>query len=278
VKAEIQFQWLGITGFSLSDGKTIILFDPVVTRPTVFDILFRRAIQSDSKLVKEWIQRSNLARVDGTFISHSHHDHSLDFPEFHKTLGGFVYGSSSTIKIAESFGINSKERKIIKIGDTIEIGLFKITAVENAHAPIIGPLYFAKGEINSKIDQSSSVFDYKMGDSFGFFIQHPEGNIVFQATANFPSQYEKKTFPANVVLLSLAKIDSSDDLLNKVLSLTSAKKIIPLHFDNFMKPIQKDKVEYLFGVDMEQFKSKIQKRSKDLLVIEPQYLKPIKLY
>jgi L-ascorbate metabolism protein UlaG (beta-lactamase superfamily) len=182
------------------------------------------------------------------------------------------------MKIAESFGINSNLRKTIKIGDTIQIGLFKITTVENAHAPIFGPLYFAKGEITSKIDQSSSVFDYKMGDSFGFFIQHPEGNIVFQATANFPREYEKKNFPANIVLLSLAKIDSSDDLLNKVLGLTSAKKIIPLHFDNFMKPIQKDKVEYLFGVNMEQFKTKIQKRSKNLIVIEPQYLKPIKLY
>jgi L-ascorbate metabolism protein UlaG (beta-lactamase superfamily) len=160
----------------------------------------------------------------------------------------------------------------------IQLGQFKVHVVENAHAPIFGPLYFAKGEIASKIDENSSVFDYKMGDSFGFLIEHPEGNIVFQATANFPAQYEKKTFPANVVLLSLAKIDSSDELLNKVLSLTSAKKIVPLHFDNFMKPIENDKVEYLFGVDMDKFKTKIKNLSKNISVIEPQYLKPIKLY
>jgi L-ascorbate metabolism protein UlaG (beta-lactamase superfamily) len=228
--------------------------------------------------VNEWIKKSGLAKVDGTFISHSHHDHSLDFPFFQKTVGGTIYGSTSTLSIAKSFGIDLGQTKQIKVGDIIQIGQFKVRVVENPHAPIIGPIYFAKGDIDSKIDNNSSVFDYKMGDSFGFFVEHPEGNIVFQATANFPSEFEKKIFPANVLLLSLAKIDSSDELLNKVLSLTSAKKIIPLHFDNFMKPIENDKVEYLFGVDMGKFKTKINNLSKNISVIEPQYLKPIKLY
>ncbi|MFZ4712427.1 MAG: MBL fold metallo-hydrolase [Bacteriovoracaceae bacterium] len=278
-EADINFQWLGITGFSLSDGKTTLLFDPVITRPSLFDILFRRSIKSDPTLVDAWIKQAKLTKVDATFVTHSHHDHSLDMPEFAKKLGGHVYGSPSTITIARNFGVNEEELKPIKEDQVIQVGDFKITVVQNEHVSILGPLYFAKGEVEKKeMNKDSSVFDYKMGDSFGYFIEHPEGKIVFQATSKVPPKYQQNGFPASVVLLSVAKIDGIEHLLSKVISMYKPHTIVPLHFDNFFKPIIDNKVEYLFGVNMDQFKKVVVQLSPNMKVIEPKYTTPIRLY
>ncbi len=269
---------MGITGFVLSDGKTTLLFDPVVTRPSLLDVLFKRSIKSDPELVKTWIKKLGLKKVDGTFITHSHHDHSLDMPEFMKNLGGHLYGSSSSVKIAESFGLPANDLKTIKYNEVLQIGDFKITVVKNVHAPVILDYYFAAGPIEKKLTAESNAFDYRMGESFGFFIDHPQGNIVLQATSEFPPEYKDKGYPAGYVLVAIAKIMNKEVLFDEIVGKVKPKKIIPLHFDNFFKPIENDKIEYLFGVSMDDFKAKIAKRNQDIEIIVPEYIKPIKLY
>ena len=41
-KGRLRLTYRGISGYELTDGKTVVLLDPTVTRPTVWDLFSRR--------------------------------------------------------------------------------------------------------------------------------------------------------------------------------------------------------------------------------------------
>src|SRR3989344_4891147 len=117
VQANVQIKWLGVTGHAITDGKTTLLIDPVFNRPSVWKLLFFRSIKPDENLVIESLKRFGISKVDGIFISHTHHDHSIDAPVIIKKAGGVLYGSSSTLNLGRGHKLREDQLKEIKFGD-----------------------------------------------------------------------------------------------------------------------------------------------------------------
>ncbi len=231
VHSSVKAKWFGITSILISDEKTTLLFDPVVTRPSLFKILTFQNIDSDETLVKKWIEKLSIKKADGIFISHSHADHCLDAPNFAKLTGAKLYGSETTGNIGRSYQLTEAQIVQFKIGDKYSIGNFKIEVIESIHSPIAFGIQLFDGEVKTPFKRPTSYATYKMGGSFVYMITHPKGKIFFHPSASIISDYKDLT--ADILFQGIASRKSTQYLHDKVINFIKPQKIIPLHWDNF---------------------------------------------
>jgi L-ascorbate metabolism protein UlaG (beta-lactamase superfamily) len=97
-------------------------------------------------------------------------------------------------------------------------------------------------EIQSLLVPPVPALDYKVGQVYSVHIQHPLGNLLVHGSAGFvPGALTG--VPAEVVFLSvggLAHLDLAykQSLFEEVVTATGASRVIPLHYDDFTKPLE----------------------------------------
>jgi L-ascorbate metabolism protein UlaG (beta-lactamase superfamily) len=276
--AEVNFQWLGISGFSLNDGKTTLLFDPVITRPSLIDIGFNRKAASDEAEVKRRFESWSIKSCDAVFLSHEHFDHALDAVTVIKNYGGKLYGDSSALNLGKGLGLSDEKMISMKVGSTTEVGKFKVTSFNSPHPGIIGPIYFAPGEIKGPLSKTSNIWDLKTGESVSFLIEHPEGKIFFQQTSTLPNPDPAAALKVEVLLQGIANRKGSQEIIDQRIKKMGVKRVIPLHFDDFFKPISEPVTKELFGVKTDEFLKSVKEQCPAVQVDRPKYGEKVKLF
>ena len=60
-KGTVKLLWFGTTNILISDNDTTIAFDPFFTRPSIWDIVFLKGLNSDPELIKNMsIRKSSI--------------------------------------------------------------------------------------------------------------------------------------------------------------------------------------------------------------------------
>jgi L-ascorbate metabolism protein UlaG (beta-lactamase superfamily) len=251
---QITAKWTGITGLHLSDAKNSIYFDPVITRPSIWDIIFFKNISSNKKLVDRWLASFNIDKTDAIFVSHSHADHSLDTASVANKFNAKVYGTLSTHNIAIGGGMkNKKNLVLIEHGQKHRIGDFVVEVIKLEHNPIIANFQIFSGENNEVLKQPASYASFKMGGAYVFYIMHKKKRIFYHPGAL--TVYDKSFYRSrrsDHMFLGIASRKSDTDLIENIILPSGAKKVYPMHHDNFFKPLAR-KVDDLWGVNLEQF-------------------------
>jgi hypothetical protein len=125
-QGELRLSYLGTAGWEITDGKTIILVDPYLSRlkmPTPNDAvladdprpLFSR---DDIGVSDEAVIDAHIRKVDFILITHTHGDHVLDLPYIARKTGATVIGTESTINFARASGVPSSQLLAVKGGRT----------------------------------------------------------------------------------------------------------------------------------------------------------------
>ncbi|MFZ4713294.1 MAG: MBL fold metallo-hydrolase [Bacteriovoracaceae bacterium] len=270
VKADafVNFKWLGTTNFVLSDNKTTLMFDPAITRASITDFLPFKKVKTDQTEVEYWFKRCKLNRLNAIFVNHTHFDHAADVSYVTKKYGGVMHGSSSAINLGLGQGVPANQLKQIKAGDEITIGDFKIKVFSTPHAPHFLGVSLMEGNIENNMQLENSVWDFKVGDTFSFLITHPQGSILFQAIGKIYENDPLKDFKVDVLLLTIANRPSSEHLIQKRVIPSGARKIIPLHYDNFFYSMNRTgPIDHFWGIKLEEFKQK----AKQFNVVTPDY-------
>ena len=83
--------------------------------------------------------KQNIHKVKGVFITHGHEDHIGALPFFFKEINVPLYGTKLTLGIIEGkleeHGITkSVKRKVVKYGQTISAGDFKVEFIRTNHS------------------------------------------------------------------------------------------------------------------------------------------------
>ena len=235
--------YLGTSSILISDGKTNILTDGFITRPSIYSLILTQ-IQPDKKLIKETLKKLNLKKIDAVISLHSHHDHAMDSAEVAYQTGAFMIGSSSTANIAKSQDFHNI--KIIKDKQSFKIGDFKVTVIPSLHS-VMGETLSSIIGINEEITDGFEIpayfTQYKGAQTYVLFIEHKKGNIFINGSTNFIKGSLAK-YKANTVFLGIANLGERPEVFQKeyfkevVLSL-QAKRVIPIHWDDFTKNINK---------------------------------------
>lgn len=229
--------WLGTAGTHITDGRTGLLIDPYVSRFGMARVFFGMALEPEKERIRQWVHKLGKTHIKAVIVSHSHFDHSIDAPFFARESGAPLFGTMSTLNIGRGAGLREDELKQVRPGQAITIGTFTIRFIESAHGPVFGKVPYP-GVIDKPLAQPARAKDYRLGGVFGILISHPAGTILHHGSAGFiPGMYQGVR--ADIVLLGIAGRGDTEKYLEEVPLRVKAKTVIPLHFDNFFKPIDK---------------------------------------
>lgn len=273
--AAIEFRWLGVASFLITDGETKILFDPAWTRPGVFHWLGMASFKTDPEIVDKVLKKIEVTKLDAVLVTHSHYDHIIDAPYVAKLTGATFYTDKNFEKIAKAYD-KTITTAPLEVNKSFQIGKFKITAYQTDHAPLLGSIDFVPGNIPK--DFNFNFWDYKAGKTWVYLLEHPEGVVLFHNTHN--DEQALKTYrpdlkSIDILVQGVTKSDS-ELLVKGYASGLTPKAFIANHFDNFLVAFDFEKTRYLPNIDLKKVESDLQKARPDMKFVVPELWRPMK--
>lgn len=264
-RSGVSITWLGTAGVLVSDGRTGILIDPYVSRFGLFTIGFGLPLAPEKHLIRRWVERMGTERIQAVAVSHSHFDHAVDAPFFARAAGAAFFGSESTLQIGRGAGLAEKSLKLVQPGRSISLGDFSLTFIESRHGPALFGRIPYPGSIEQPLIPPRPARDYKLGATYAILIQHPCGAILHHGSAGYrPGMYDG--IKADVILLGIAGRGDTETYLDQVPRKVKASMVIPIHFDDFFKPLDKG-ITFLYSAHFTEFCQAAEKSSLTLKTV-----------
>jgi L-ascorbate metabolism protein UlaG (beta-lactamase superfamily) len=219
----LTLRWLGVAGLEFTLAGRTLLVDPMVTRPSPWQVISFRRVLPRGDLVAQYIHCA-----DDVLVSHAHYDHLLDVPEVLKQTGARAYGSRNTGIILGCYGLPAERFSTLQTGDCLDLGPFQVEVFPASHTRtpfdrwIDGPLPERAAQARTPL----RLVDYRMDECFSFRI-HAAG-ITF-LVGNHPA-------PADVLLIDPFH---APDELAKIVAGVAPQVVAPVHWENFMRPLSK---------------------------------------
>ncbi len=267
--------WFGVTAVLLRDGEHAVFVDPFFTRPPgLLNMVLNREIAPDEALIKAWLARAGVSKLDAVLVSHSHFDHAMDAGVVAKLTGAQLVGSESTANIGRGNGLPEAQIRVIQPGTAMQFGSFKVTFIESKHAGATGGK--PTGDVIQPLQPPAHYMDYRQGGTWSIFIEHPQGTVLHHGSAGFVPGALKGRH-ADVVFLGVALLDDLDSYLREVVDSVGAKRVMPTHWDNFTRSLDEPMQPFPVVVRLDRFFKGMNQRP-DLQVQTLQVNQPVALF
>ena len=233
----VSITWLGTAGVLVSDGRTGLLIDPYVSRFSLTKVFLGASLHPDQDMIRNWVKRLESGNIHAVIVSHSHFDHAVDAPYFAKETGSPLLGSESTLNIGRGAGLSEMQLKLVQPGRIVNVGDFSLTVIESRHGPVLFGRVPYSGTIDYPLTPPQPARNYKIGATYALLIKHPSGTILHHGSAGFlPGMYDG--IQADVILLGIAGRGDTEAYLAEVPLKVKSSVVIPIHFDDFFKPLE----------------------------------------
>jgi len=141
-QGEVRLSYLGTAGWEITNGKTVILVDPYLSRLKMITpddpVLAgdpRRTFTLDDVVVSDKaVIDAHIKRADFILLTHTHIDHVMDTPYIARKTGALVIGTESTINFARANGVPESQSMIVQGGDDLQFGVFSVRVIPSLHA------------------------------------------------------------------------------------------------------------------------------------------------
>lgn len=217
--ADLSYRWLGVAGLEITAGEAVLLVDPYLSR-LPFCSMFRR-LHANPAAVEASIRRASYM-----FITHAHYDHLLDAPEVARLTGAPLYGSPNTCRLAEALGVPDSQTHLIDYGDHLRLAPFDIVVHAARHIPV--PL-FGPGRLPRQLKPPFTVFSYRMDTNFCLDIRVAGVRLITD-----PGLTPEVIGPVDVLFMYPFR---NEDHLRRALPALSPRLVVPVHWDNFWRPL-----------------------------------------
>jgi len=256
--------WLGASAVLLSDGESAVLIDPFFTRPPGFvNLLLNRPIAPDEKRIAAGLKKAGVLTLEAVLVSHSHYDHAMDAGVVAQLTSAPLVGSPSTINIGLGAGLDHSQLITVLPNVPIQRGPFRITFIPSAHAGVTGG--YRGGDITEPLMAPAAYLDYKEGGTYSILIEHPQGMVLHQGSAGLV-RGALRGRKVDVVFLSVAAIDDLGAYLREVVDAVGARRVIPMHWDDFTVPLDDPPSPMPVVVRLDRFFAMMAVRRPDLQV------------
>ena len=244
----LRVTFLGVSTLLFDDGETAILTDGFFTRPDRTKVFIGK-VAPDRALIAKSLERSGIKQLAAVIVTHSHYDHAMDSPEVAKLTGALVVGSESTANIARGWGLTEDHIRTVGDGESVSFGRFQVTLIRSRHAPTV----FTGGEIREPLVPPVRANHYQEGGIFSVLIKHDEKTLLVQSSAGFV-EAALRCRRADVVFLALGGLGRQDHVFQhaywrEIVKTVGARRIIPIHWDDFTLPLEQPLVPIPFLFD-----------------------------
>lgn len=224
----ITLRWLGVTGYELSDGKTTILVDATITRPTLTE-MWTGPLRPDVAAA-----RQACPRADFVLTSHTHHDHALDMPALAEATGARVVGTRNALALARAAGIPAERLLEVGGGEHLSLGSFAVDVRRTRHPVVFGMSDFLPGTIEP-VAGPRWWFQYRQDGCLAFRFASRGAVVWFHPTSTWePGELSGLT--AATLILGVAGEPLGPERAKAILSEVQPRRVIPTHWDNFFQP------------------------------------------
>ena len=233
----IRAVFLGTSSVLLRDHETAVLVDGFLSRPGLPRMLLRR-IAPDDRVISDCLARVGIGVLSAVMCAHSHYDHALDSPVIAQRCGAILVGSESTATIGRGYGLPEDRIRVVSDGETLRFGAFEVTMVHSLHSP--GDAF--PGEVTAAFSPPARASSWRTGTAYSIFFDHRAGAVLVHASANFlPGKLADRR--ADVVYLGIGGLGKQTtqfriDYWNEVVLATGARRVIPVHWDDFWRPLR----------------------------------------
>ncbi len=243
----LRVSFLGVATLLLDDGETAILTDGFFSRPDRLQS-FLGKVEPDLDNITHGLTRAHIrlkeqrpapglsGKLAAVIPLHSHYDHAMDAPEVALRTGATLLGSASTANVGRGWGLPETQIRLAQLGQPLQYGRFTITLYPAQHAPT----GFTGGEITQPLKPPVRASEYKEGQSYAMLVQHGGRSLLVTGSAGFvPGALAG--VKAEVVLLGIGTLGQRSDAhrvdyWREVVQTTGAKRVIPIHWDDFWLP------------------------------------------
>ncbi len=245
----LRVRFMGVSTLLFEDGDTAILIDGFFTRSSLLTLLAGR-LQPDAALIASSLERVGAERIAAVIAVHSHYDHVMDSPEVARRTGALLVGSESTANVGRGWGLPEERIRVVTGGETMSFGRFNVTLYRSRHAPIAT----ADGEtINAPLTPPARATQYREGGSYSVLIEHEGRAVLVQGSAGFV-EGALRDAKADVVYLGVGGAgrlgeEYLADYWRETVTATGARRVIPIHWDDFTRPLSQPLVPFPYLID-----------------------------
>jgi len=239
-EAPLWATWLGVSTLLLDDGSSAVMTDGYFTRPGLLRVGAGKVSSSPAR-VDGCLARANVSRLEAVVPVHTHFDHVMDSALVADRTGALLVGGASAANVGRGFGLPEDRLVVAVSGEPIELGAYEITLVESHHCP---PDRFP-GVINEALTPPVKASAYRCGEAWSTLIQHrPSGRrLLIQGSAGYVKgaldDYRAEVVYLGVGQLGLQPRSYLVDYWTETVRAVGARRVIPIHWDDFFRPLSK---------------------------------------
>jgi L-ascorbate metabolism protein UlaG (beta-lactamase superfamily) len=288
-QGEVRLSYLGTAGWEITDGKTVILVDPYLSRlklATPNDAV----LSADPRPLFGWesigipdeaVIDAHIKRADFILITHTHLDHVLDLPYIARKTGAMVIGTESTINLARASGVPSNQFLGVKGGDDLEFGVFSVRVIPSLHGilrrapnmpPIPGPPPPELFPLDAK--PPFHLREYVQGGTLAYLIRLNGVKVLAFGSMNYIEREVEGLRPDAALIGAMPERREIYQYSARLLrALGDPPLVLPTHWDRFNVPYstsQQPAIERL-----QSFLAEVKAASPNTRVIVPEYFQPI---
>ncbi len=289
VKNPVVLKYLGTAGWEISDGTSVILIDPYISRikgPAPPAAGAGYSVAGDNRKAYGWndIATPDIAAIDThiqhadfVLVTHTHYDHVLDVPHIALKTGASVVGTESTENVLRAYGVPETQLITVRGGEDYQFKTFSLKVIPSIHSPLDHKHYFSSAVAPAGMKAPLTLEQiHPEGGTLAFLVRIGGHRILAFGGMNYVER-EIAGLDPDVALVGAAGsrkeiYDYSGRLMR---ALNYPALVLPTHWDNFLVPYEASQQPALDAV--QGFVQEIVAVSPKTKVIIPKYFVAIPL-
>jgi L-ascorbate metabolism protein UlaG (beta-lactamase superfamily) len=232
--------WLGVATLLIDDGSSALMTDGFFSRPGLAQIAAGKLTPSPAR-VDGCLARAKVSRLEAVIPVHAHFDHVMDSALVADRTGARLVGGESAANVGRGYGLPDDRIVVAVPGEPIQLGAYDVTLIESHHCP---PDRFP-GVIDAPLKPPVKVSAYRCGEAWSLLVHHrpSDRRLLIQGSAGFvPGALTGQT--ADVAYLSVGQLGLHPrsyltDYWTEIVRAVGAHRVIPIHWDDFFRPLSK---------------------------------------
>jgi L-ascorbate metabolism protein UlaG (beta-lactamase superfamily) len=231
-RSGVRITYLGTNAYLFESRETTLLVDPYFSRQNLFRVALKLRPLPQPQLIAQWLR--DHPKIDAVLVTHGHIDHLYDAPQIVRVTGARLIASPTSVKIAESLGVSTRQSRVVHGGQTEFVGNAVIHVLSAQHDRLFGTVPF-NGPLKRLPPQK--IGDWVTGDPLAFVIEMGGKRIFINSGGRPDDAISTRWRPVDLAILGVAAGDSIRAVPHSVAQL-HPRYILPSHQDDFFRPLR----------------------------------------